>query len=82
MLRLMLLKLISTFYKRKRSEKDKLCKLAQSILPRGEALLAFLEEVRMLMEVERKLKGTISEETRRFVDGIMLTALLVKCCNS
>lgn len=71
MLRLMLLRLIFIFCKCRRSEKDKSCRLACNLLPQGEALHAFLEEVRMLVEVERKVKSTISKETRRFVEGIL-----------
>ncbi len=80
MLRLMLLKLASTFWKYRRSEKDKLYKLVHNLLPQGEALQAFLEEVRMLVEVERKVKGTISEETRRFVEGISYILYIIKVC--
>ncbi len=80
MFRLMLLRLIFTFWKYRRSEKGKLCRLARNLLPQGEALHAFLEEVRMLVEVERKVKGTISEETRRFVEGISYILYIIKAC--
>ncbi len=71
MFRLMLLKLISTlFCKCKKSERNILCKFAHNMLPRGEALCALLEEVGMLVKVECKVKGTVSEETRKFVEEI------------